>query len=243
MLFFISSAICAVLARLKGDPKRCAAAIDDRAKSVARKMSKMKTIRKEWKSEGNWLRFGVVTYVDGAGKEHTYETVERTTTRGPLDGVDVLAYIESAKLNGKHVVLVLSYRPPVGRVCIEFPAGLVDAGETPEVAAVRELNEETGFVGTCTGAASRALDVDPWKSTENTALVTVRIDGDEKTNDENLTDLGKKKNLEDEEFLDVLLVPFDGMLETILRCARENDFGIDSKLYTFALALDISKNQ
>ena len=33
------------------------------------------------------------------------------------------------------------------KVTIEVPAGLVDAGETPEECAVRELKEETGYVG------------------------------------------------------------------------------------------------
>lgn len=32
-------------------------------------------------------------------------------------------------------------------MCIEVPAGLVDAGESAEEAAVRELREETGYVG------------------------------------------------------------------------------------------------
>ena len=32
-------------------------------------------------------------------------------------------------------------------VVIEIPAGLIDAGESPEVCAVRELKEETGYVG------------------------------------------------------------------------------------------------
>ena len=30
---------------------------------------------------------------------------------------------------------------------IEVPAGLIDEGETPEECAVRELKEETGYVG------------------------------------------------------------------------------------------------
>ena len=39
------------------------------------------------------------------------------------------------------------FHPPIGKVCIEVPAGLIDAGETPEECAVRELKEETGYVG------------------------------------------------------------------------------------------------
>lgn len=33
---------------------------------------------------------------------------------------------------------------------IEVPAGLVDPGENPEQAALRELKEETGYVGKVT---------------------------------------------------------------------------------------------
>ncbi len=47
-----------------------------------------------------------------------------------------------------HVLLVEQYRVPLGRACIELPAGLVGddmAGEAAAVAATRELEEETGF--------------------------------------------------------------------------------------------------
>jgi len=39
------------------------------------------------------------------------------------------------------------WRPPIGKVCIEVPAGLIDEGETAEECALRELKEETGYVG------------------------------------------------------------------------------------------------
>lgn len=46
------------------------------------------------------------------------------------------------------VLLVEQYRVPLGRNCLELPAGLIGdetAGEAAEAAASRELEEETGY--------------------------------------------------------------------------------------------------
>jgi ADP-ribose pyrophosphatase len=43
------------------------------------------------------------------------------------------------------IVLVRQYRHPLGEQTWEVCAGGIDAGETPEEAAIRELREETGF--------------------------------------------------------------------------------------------------
>jgi ADP-ribose pyrophosphatase len=45
------------------------------------------------------------------------------------------------------VVLVRQYRPPLERMELGLPAGLVEVGEEPEAAARRELLEETGYSG------------------------------------------------------------------------------------------------
>lgn len=55
-------------------------------------------------------------------------------------------YIAVVAITEEHRVLaVRQYRPAVEQYTIELPAGLVDAGETPEQTARRELLEETGY--------------------------------------------------------------------------------------------------
>ncbi|HVA37666.1 MAG TPA: NUDIX hydrolase [Candidatus Dormibacteraeota bacterium] len=45
----------------------------------------------------------------------------------------------------RRVPLVRQYKHGIGEVVLELPAGMIDAGETPLQAAVRELREETGY--------------------------------------------------------------------------------------------------
>jgi 8-oxo-dGTP pyrophosphatase MutT (NUDIX family) len=56
--------------------------------------------------------------------------------------VNVVAVTQDDEL-----VLVRQYRPGLGAVHYEVPAGVVDDGEDVETAARRELREETGFGG------------------------------------------------------------------------------------------------
>lgn len=44
-----------------------------------------------------------------------------------------------------HVVLVRQYRFSIDDFVYEFPAGLVDKGEDPAQAGIREMKEETGL--------------------------------------------------------------------------------------------------
>lgn len=69
---------------------------------------------------------------------------------GRVGGVEAAVIIAiDADENGRgHVLLVEQYRVPLGRPCLELPAGLIGdetEGETAEVSAARELEEETGY--------------------------------------------------------------------------------------------------
>ena len=77
-----------------------------------------------------------------------------TKVRGQWEYVGRARNIRAAVIlaidEGRHVILVEQYRVPLGRPCIELPAGLVGdeaefAGEDAAVAAARELEEETGY--------------------------------------------------------------------------------------------------
>lgn len=65
------------------------------------------------------------------------------------------------------VVLVEQYRPPLGRVTLEMPAGSLEEGEALDQAVVREVLEETGLacdtwyeIGPCRSALHRENAVD-----------------------------------------------------------------------------------
>ncbi|MEN1969087.1 NUDIX hydrolase [Lentibacillus sp. N15] len=45
----------------------------------------------------------------------------------------------------KKIMMVEQYRKPLEKSLVEIPAGKLEPGEKPEVTAVRELEEETGF--------------------------------------------------------------------------------------------------
>ena len=78
-----------------------------------------------------------------AKRRGRWEYVSRT--RG-IQAAVIVAIDEDEE--GRHILLVEQYRVPLGRFCLELPAGLVgdDAeGEAAETAAIRELEEETGW--------------------------------------------------------------------------------------------------
>ena len=82
-------------------------------------------------------------------------TVERSLAASPIDGSRHAFYrirsqdwaqIVPITRDGE-IVLVRQYRHGAGRVTLEIPGGLIDSGEDPAEAALRECLEETGYRG------------------------------------------------------------------------------------------------
>ena len=78
---------------------------------------------------------------DVAVSPRTGESHQRVVVLTP-DWVNVVAITPDAQ-----VVMVEQYRHGISSVTLELPGGLIEAGESPVEAGLRELREETGFVG------------------------------------------------------------------------------------------------
>jgi ADP-ribose diphosphatase len=70
------------------------------------------------------------------GHEATFERLSGTT-----DGAVIVAAVDA----DQRVLLVREYAAGVERYELGLPKGLIDPGESPEQAALRELREETGY--------------------------------------------------------------------------------------------------
>ncbi|KAI9752130.1 MAG: hypothetical protein M1815_000702 [Lichina confinis] len=171
------------------------------------------------------------------GKTRVWESAERRTrpADSETDGVGIIAILEKAE--GAEILLQKQYRPPVGKVCIEVPAGLVDPGESVETCALRELKEETGYVGEVVSgptAVSPLMFNDPGFCNTNLNLVHVKIDLSKPENRD------PKAELEENEFIECFSVPLERLYEECSRLEKEG-FAIDARVGTLAEGIQISR--
>jgi ADP-ribose pyrophosphatase len=77
-----------------------------------------------------------------------FELIAKTMREGdpPFYSLRLRDYATLVALTPEGRILVVrQYRPAIEQLTFELPSGIVDEGETPAQAAVRELLEETGY--------------------------------------------------------------------------------------------------
>ncbi|KAH3762257.1 ADP-ribose pyrophosphatase [Pelomyxa schiedti] len=182
---------------------------------------------------GRWVKFFKTSYVDenDSATIRECEHFDRTNRPPVSDGVDILPII---KQRGKpnSLLLVTQYRPPVGTHSLEFPAGLVDKGETPAQAALRELKEETGFQGKII-SESPVIFYDVSITSDNGILFVVEVDVDDEVNQ------SPKQHLDDGEHIHILIIPIGQLSSTMEEFSRKG-YVIDSKVQAVCMGLQWS---
>lgn len=170
----------------------------------------MEIIDKKILWKGSFMSAVQITYRDAHGKIRTWEALERI-------GVGGIVVMVAITPDGE-VLLEKQFRPPLGREVIELPAGLVDAGESMEEAARRELIEETG-----------------WKAKELTFLAEGPISTGASTEVlrayicTGLEHIGKSGG-DDNEIIEVFKIPIQSA-QTFLSAAQKKNILVDLKVY------------
>lgn len=101
-------------------------------------------------TDNPFLNLYQIDAIDTKGKDFNYYFVSRNredqikirTKSIHPEGIVVYAVTDE---KAPRLVLIRQYRYPMDEYIYELPAGLIDGGETPGMAAVREMKEETGL--------------------------------------------------------------------------------------------------
>lgn len=184
-----------------------------------------------------WLLLRTLSYRfehDPPGFNRHWDVAERTT-RDPNMNADAVAVF--AKLKAKdddddddavRVILVKQFRPAVKAVTLELPAGLIDKGENAHTAALRELREETGFVGVVVNIHPPA-SLSSGLSNECVILVEVDISGR----------VHNGQQLDPGENIHVISVPLERLQEAVHYIATTERVVVSQSLAALAVGVSV----
>jgi ADP-ribose pyrophosphatase len=183
--------------------------------------------------EARWVTLKKIQYTDQVGKSRVWEAASRKT-RGKA-GVDAVAMGNILLHPSKppSTLIVIQYRPPLDAYSVEWPAGLIDAEETAEEAAVREFKEETGYDCKVT-SVSPPQAADPGLSNANMQLAMVEVQLGE-------DDAEPEQRLEDGEHIQRVVVPLSEFYDRLVEYSKKERFVVAAKLFHFAAGIQFAK--
>lgn len=121
-----------------------------------------------------------------------------------MNANDWVVVIPTISKNGKeYFIMVEQWRHASKEMCIEFPGGVIDSGEEPEIAGKRELLEETGY------KAEKLVHLA--SMSPNPALFSNTIHFYTATSLENTN----KQHLDDDEFITIKKIPVEEVFSSM----------------------------
>lgn len=132
-------------------------------------------------TDRKYINMFEVVYSDRNGNERIWDFVSRQNPpkieTGAFDTVDAVIIVPYHVPSGK-LAIIREFRMPLDDYQYGFPAGLVDAGESAEQSAVRELEEETGLEVTRVRRTSPPIYVSSGLTDESIVMLYVDCQGE-----------------------------------------------------------------
>lgn len=175
-------------------------------------------------ASGRFLELQRINYVNDDGKELKWEACQRVNRTNAVS-------IFAIKPGRGTIVLVRQFRAPVGKYCIECPAGLIEDGESALVSAQRELLEETGYTLGRIVENGFAAENSAGLTGELTTPIIALIDE---------TVPRRSQSLDESEHIEILEVPLASLVDFLKEANAKGDM-VSGKLLTFAYGMTIAK--
>ncbi|KAJ4986732.1 NUDIX domain-containing protein [Stagonosporopsis vannaccii] len=191
--------------------------------------------------DAKWATLVSITFRDPEGKSRLWESAERLTRPkgSDIDAIGVAAILDdpSQPDQSPRIVLQKQWRAPADAVVIEIPAGLMDPGESAEECALRELKEETGYVGKVMEGSfgvSPVMFNDPGFCNTNLRMIQVSVDMSLPENQ------NPQPNLEPGEFIETFTLPLTDLYDECVKFEKEG-YAIDARVGTLAQGVEFAK--